>query len=329
MKRVIALLTVVGMAACAAELSREAQEVLRNGAKAKMTFLVTDSRGKPVTNANVNVVFVFLGSLTKEVASLVTDTNGICVVEGVCSSRINCQFTKDGHYQTDFEHKYLTTYPEPNVKDGKWQPWNPTIEITLKEKRNPIPMYIKKVRDDKLPKNEWIEFDCEKGDWVTPHGKGQTGDFSFHFKTSVMDWRRDQANRTNQLIIASKEDGGFIELQKESGAFRSLYEAPETGYVPRIVLSHERENGKVTKEVIIPQDRYLVFRSRVEKNEKGEIIHSRFGKIMSFTYGEGGNNGELGYVEFTYYFNPNDNDRNIEFATGQNLFGRREFNSEP
>jgi len=76
MKRVIALLTVVGMAACAAGPSREAREIVNNGAKVKETFRVTDSQGHPVTNANVNVLFQFLGGLkdyfTEYITRLIT-----------------------------------------------------------------------------------------------------------------------------------------------------------------------------------------------------------------------------------------------------------------
>ena len=170
-------LSVVIMA-CAVEPTQEAKNIVQNGAKAKLTFLVKDSTKNPVTNVNVIVEFRFLGRTKNHTVKSITNTNGVCVVEGLCSQELGARFTKDGYYSSGFGYKYLTTYPNlPNVKDGKWQPWNPMVKITLKEKRKPIPMYVRYIVF-KFPKNETIGFDCEKGDWVKPFGIGETSDFT-------------------------------------------------------------------------------------------------------------------------------------------------------
>ena len=297
--------------------------------RAKLTFRVVDSLGKPVTNANARVGF-YLWSEKPSGATGKTDTNGFFTVEGLCSVDATGQFTKNEYYPTSYKHTFPNPRRTPNaVKDGKWQPWNPTIEITLKEKRNPIPMYVRSI-DTQIPKNERIGFDCEKGDWVKPHGKGEVGDFSVCYESSALGWF-DLSDKTIRLIISSKEDEGFIELEKDTYSFaQTVYEAPKEGYNPEFVLSLERKEGKILNEIKLPENRYLVFRSRVKKDEEGNIIHSRFGKIISMKYGENRLTKEgHGYIKFLYYFNPSDNDRNLEYDCVNNLINPRERINAP
>ena len=144
-----------------------------DGPMAKLTFRVTDSLGTPVTNAEVGVSF-YLWSEKPSGAVGKTDTNGFFTVEGFCSAYANCSFVKDGYFLTSYRHTFPNPRRNPDaVRDGKWHPWNPTVEIILKEKRKPIPMYVKQVAI-KLPKNgEPFGFDFKVGDLVKPYGKGE------------------------------------------------------------------------------------------------------------------------------------------------------------
>ena len=45
---------------------------------------------------------------------------------------------KTGYYPVR-QHSYSAEAPV----HGKWQPWNPTIEVVLKRIKNPVPMYAK------------------------------------------------------------------------------------------------------------------------------------------------------------------------------------------
>ena len=306
------------------ELKNALQKAYRDGAKAKLTFRVTDSLGNPVTNADVRAGF-FLEKGSHAVVGK-TDTNGMFTVEGLCSDDMGCSFKKEGYYQTEYRHRFAS-YDSNVLKDGKWQPWNPTIEITLKEKRNPIPMYVKNLKVY-FPQNQLVGFDCRKGDLVAPHGTGSEADFLFtviETSTSRIDFQR-------QLIISSvNQDEGFIRLKKDSwSVLVSEHEAPSNRYIPKVETLFVYDSKPNPVDTRIGEDEYLVFRSRIKKDDEGKIIHSNFGKIYGrIKSGESDKGNDVGYVQFLYYFNPDDNDRNLEFATGQNLFGRREFNSEP
>ena len=64
---------------------------------------------------------------------------------------------------------------------------------------------------------------------------------------------------------------------------------------------------------------YLVFRVRTVLDDKGNIISARYGKIYGpIEYGDSDSN-QGGRVSFTYYLNPMDNDRNLEFDPSRNL----------
>ena len=306
------LLIFIAIVSCAAEPSAETKKIIRDGAKAKLTFRVTDSLSKPVTNVNISVSFMFLEHGKGSVINATTDTNGLCTVEALCGKEVYCYFTKNGYYQTSFHHKYLTTYPTlDNVKDGKWQPWNPTIEITLKEKRNPISMITKDMLIKLPKKNEPYGFDCKMGDLVIPYGKGEQADFDFTFSAinrgHIFDFK-------NELFItAVQQDEGLIANTRDTWSqFETDYEAQESGYLPEYHLMLDRTPSKILQQKELTGAEYLTFRSRIVRDEEGKIISSNYGKIMGIAYGLDDKNPEGGAVMLFYFFNPTSNDRNLE-----------------
>ena len=325
MKRRIGLLVFATMMAYATEPSSETRRTVRDGAKAKLTFRVADSQGHPVANANVNVFFHFLGGAKSYSSEYVTDTNGICVVEGVCSQRVNSLFTKDGCYQTEYEHKYLTSYPTlDNVKDGKWQPWNPTIEITLKEKRNPISMYAKTANVSLPKRGEAFGFDMKKGELVKPHGNGEQADLLFmcniEERGHILDFKKEL------FVSAVQPEEGVIVNAMEGSQFRTIYEAQENGYSPWFYQVTDRTRSSILQTIEWNGTEYLTFRSRIVRDHEGKIISSHYGKIVSMrTYGADEKNPNGARVSFTYYFNPTPNDRNIEYDPNENLFDKVKF----
>jgi hypothetical protein len=46
---------------------------------------------------------------------------------------------KPGFYKSNVTYWFFKNYFDC-VKDGRWIPWNPTVEVVLKEIRNPIKM---------------------------------------------------------------------------------------------------------------------------------------------------------------------------------------------
>jgi hypothetical protein len=101
-----------------------------------MAFHVTDSEGRNVPDASFRATFAVTDK-NITVREGKTDTNGIFVAEGKTAYQVDYVVTKDGYYET------RATYKFKSFEDDKWHPWNPTIEVTLKEKRNPVPMYAR------------------------------------------------------------------------------------------------------------------------------------------------------------------------------------------
>ena len=75
-------------------------------------------------------------------------------------------------------------------------------------------------------------------------------------------------------------------------------------------------NGKLwlMEGPVVAQDEYMVIRSRVKYDEKGNIISANYSKII----GPGGFAGCANFMELV--FNPRPNDTNLEFDPKQNLY---------
>ena len=321
MKRMIIVLAFMGSPVYSWGYSEELVVAVRDGALARITFHVTDSQGNSVSNAEAKIHFSLSNRQGLDVIGR-TDTHGFFVAEGLCSGEIYYRFTKDDHFETRHKHILLSRNSDfVHIKEGRWQPWNPTIEVILKEVRNPVSLYVKSA-EYKIPKGEIVGFDCSKGDLTAPHGQGIYSDFFILFSCSSS----IHNNRcfTNSLLFSAGVNGGFIRLPKDgTSQFKSLYEAPEEGYQEKMVFSFKRGIEGAIEERLGAgggAEDYLVFRSRVEKDETGKIVESRYGKIYAFRYGET-EESRVGYLRLLYYFNPNNNDRNLEYDKAKGAFG--------
>jgi len=289
---------------------------------AKLTFRVTDSLGKPVTTADVGVSF-YLWSENPSGAVGKTDTNGTFVVEGACSVDANCSFTKDGYYHTSYRHIFPNPRREPNaVKDGKWQPWNPMVNITLREKRNPIPMYAKNYMLTKIPVwNEPVGYDFEKGEWVKPYGNGNITDMELLYAED----RPDPVESTYKIKLTirfpGEHNGVYVKKKEISSTFQSEYFVGDDKFKEELDFVIEREKSVLKQKTELNDDEYLIFRVRSKVNEKGDLVSVHYGKIYGLKYAQSRDR----YIDFTYYFNPNENDRNLEYDPNENLFDKVKF----
>ena len=296
----------------------ELQRAINFGAEGKITFRVVDSAGSPVEGAAVKTVFIKSQKQDYTICEGLTDTNGLFVSEGKSYCDMNYRMSKDGYYQTDGRHFFYSDTPDC-VENGRWQPWNPTNTVVLKEKRNPISMYAKKVKAEFPVQGKPIGFDFEVGDWVKPYGSGDVADICFSYEAEVVDNFTGTYNFG--IICTNRMDGLFRAKKDLYSELLSIQMAPENGYVQRIDCCYDRAYDKVFKEERVGKDEYLIFRSRTELDEEGNIKTCRYGKIYGrIGFGKTGKIKEnRGIVLFTYYLNPTDNDRNLEFDPQKNL----------
>ncbi|HAL92636.1 MAG TPA: hypothetical protein DCM68_06395 [Verrucomicrobia bacterium] len=217
-----------------------------------------------------------------------------------------------------------------NQVSDRWQPWNPTIELSLRRILNPIPMYVKDMRMDVNPfpaLDENLGYDLEKGDWLSPYGIGQIADFIFQVHC---DWSEGKSPYGEQYYHAtleltfSNEDDGIIEFRDsqpelEGSIFRLSRFAPESGYTNRWFAERfTNKEGSTLATISQRKDLNYFFRVRTKKDETGKIVSAHYGKIRGpLDFGFRGKRNGLG---MTYYLNPTPNDRNMEFDPNRNLF---------
>ena len=303
----------------------ELQRAINFGAEGKITFRVVDSAGSPVEGAAVKTVFIKSQKQDYTICEGLTDTNGLFVAEGKSYCDMNYRMSKDGYYQTDGRHFFYSDTPDC-VENGRWQPWNPTNTVVLKEKRNPIPMYTKAFYDnghDIPAENKPIGFDMEMGDWVAPYGTGKTVDILFTYKSEI----QSRETLSYELTMTgSGEKDGFICAKKDSfSKLQSTYLAPKSDYEGELKFRFGQLDDKILINEKSGDNDYYIFRVRTRLDRNGNIIKANYGKIYGHI-GFGPSGGRIddpefkqGFIRFNYYFNPNENDRNIEFDPSKEL----------
>jgi len=233
--------------------------------------------------------------------------------------------TKEGHYETRIDrHLFSVDYADVNrrVKGRRWSPWEQIV--VLKEKRRPIPMFCgTKERGFSIPRNAAVGFDFERGEPLKPYGNGEYPDIMLVFSSNAP--MKFSPARTNGLEISTaNSDEGFIKKTFDAqSAFKSIYECPEADYVRKMSFSFAYSYTKVDNQRF-PAGEYLVFRTRARHDEHGNLVGSRYGKIYSLSFDDDPDTPGNGFISLSYRFNPNENDRNLEWD-GEDLSSGRKY----
>lgn len=313
--------------------------------QAKVTCRVLDESGNVVTGAVVNFSTFKkaawdAGSLKTEFTDVAgaTDTNGFVTLSILCiQGEVSCSVYRGNQgiqngirmavagtdYYLDYGKKVYFT----NHVAGRWQPWNPTIELPLRRILNPSAMHAKKTNIRIPVFNESLGYDLEKGDWISPHGTGLTADFIFQVRCV---WNGDESPYGEKYYDASveltfsNEDDGIIEFADsqpalEGSIFRLSRFAPDNGYTNKWSLRQLMNSEGSHYDTASQREGLNYFlRVRTKKDEAGNIIAANYGKIrkpLQLIVTPGNT-----WIGMTYYFNPTPNDRNMEFDPSRNLF---------
>lgn len=294
--------------------------------KAMITLKVVDELGRPIEGAKGVIGYtepVKSGWGSKATGKNgLTDASGLFTAEGETESYVGLGAMKEGYYRTEGSFrgfKEVTGF----IGLRKWQPWNPTVELILKEIRNPIALYAAKLNGVPMPElNKFIGFDLVAKDWVVPHGKGTRKDFLF--KLEIDNVRSMfEYDATLTLKFSNPGDGlySFYDEPDTGSILRSFHHAPKNGYQSHFVVRKKRDK-KMMHTPKQRKDQNYYFRVRTDIDEKGIITSALYGKIYG-TIGFGG----IGYkgvstaqIGFKYYLNPKPNDTNLEFDPKKNLF---------
>lgn len=216
------------------------------------------------------------------------------------------------------------------------------LSVTLKKIKNPTPMlYHKQIGIAIRSLNFTYEYDIELGEALPPFGNGKISDIQFQVNEKI------DAEKNAKTYVATikftNEDSGFFQFEspyrkEEHGAyFMSDYLAPESGYVKEIIRSEsELIDESYFNNMHSNENKMYYFRTRVEKNSKGQIIKCHYGKIygairveLPNKYVKIENPPKCYVVMASVYMNPASNDRNIECDTSKNLSPKRDEYNQP
>ena len=291
----------------------------KDGISAKITFVVVDDEGQSVPDATVAGGF-FNHRRGKHGFSQKTDHKGTVSLEDVCVGDINYKVEKDGYYETRDRYWFFKSGFDC-VKDGHWIPWNPAVKVVLKRKVNPVAMYAADRGSNYtlIPQvGEPHGFDLTVGDWVFPHGRGKTRDFD-------VTYIRDGSGRaftTQELILSVREPfAGFRKVSCDTySALKSPYRADKNAVYEKEVRFSFKRSGETARYIDgqMKADECIVLRTRTRVDEDGRLIGAHYGKI----YGPlcfGISLDAPGEMKILHYFNPNENDSNLETDTTKNL----------
>lgn len=299
---------------------------------AKVSLRVIDQEGNPVSDVKIRAGF-WLGyenlSAYPNEEGIVTFTSP-AVADAVFSNEQNYHPIhkpngKDKYYPTIIRKDFGNR--RANVIDGKWQPWNPTIEFVLKEKKNPIPMYAnERQHDEPIPsRNEWCGFDIVKNAWVNPYGAGEHADIEIYH-----DWDgklgNDYMGSTLKLRFPDKEAGYYAvqydyDERYDHVGFKSPYQAEPSKIASNELKFYETRTPGTTRleRHLFPNGTIYIFRTRTRFDAQGRLIGAHYGKIyqpastiFNFWFGKS-------RIRLPFYLNPTENDTNLEFDPERNL----------
>ncbi len=322
-KKAILLLTIILWMATLKLLGFERGE-------AELRFIVVDENRKPVTNAVVRGGAWWPesetgkdGVMTGRSFRTLTDTNGCADVHVIVYSDVNCAVEKDGYYTSRYTYDfYLSEEHRMNLDAGRWLPCPSVKTVTLKRIRNPVPMNAKRVNAPIPALDTPVGYDLEKGDWVSPHGKGVISDLVVTASGRYL----DNVNRDIHMSLQFPSPGSGIitdevpihNEQPMGSTLVSDHEAPAEGYRSSYEYI-QRMRPKLSDRInMTPRfGQIAYFRVRTELDDKGQIIKAWYGKMYGDLYCAFDFDKRIALF-FTYYLNP-DGTRNVEFDQTRNL----------
>ena len=303
----------------------------------KVAVRVTDfDTGEPLEGVEIKACFESRGQAWGNAGPVEktsrTDKNGRCSLTAMASGGSVCvEAHPEGYYR--FERTVFFT----NVT---WStppcllPWNPVRDLRLNRKGTPVPMFAKHLAWCRIPALELpCGYDLEAGDWVAPHGKGVTADLLFTMHREEVKGEKVYGGWLDphsyegvvfQMDVEFPGEGnGVIPVLLPEDTFRHfLRTAPESGYEPRLTRKEyygcPPDDDAEERGWMSNRNRCFYLRIRTRLDKDGNVVSAHYGKIYRDfeVIPSVGKQGLFG--DFSYYFNPVPNDRNIEF--GQNLF---------
>jgi protocatechuate 3,4-dioxygenase beta subunit len=286
-------------------------------------FEVVDEEGNPVPDATASVVFVKNDSLYNAKGDHGrTDADGRLAMGGFSTGEVIFNVAKDGYYRTygrvwfqrhrhvadgtcwEMDKLYGQDFWPAENQAGKCH--SMSCKVVLKKVRNPHPMLAFDVDTAWPPDMEEMGFDLEVGDWVVPKGKGKQVDVLFR-RTTVENGIPGDCGEQVKMVFGENGSGdGCICLDKEFWSERGwLVEAPENNYEEQFAVSEQSAE-------LAAGEKYLVVRTRVIRDHKGNIVSARYGLIPQIRITRRKSLPAYTRIQFFGWMNTQNNERGLE-----------------
>ena len=285
MKIIILSSIMISSAFCGIAQDVSLYNAREHGALAKECLRVVDQEGLPVAGAKVWGGLQIGSSLNDFIPiSGTTNTNGEYIIQGKCTNRIRCDITKDGYYRAEF---LLPNYGYSHtVKNGKWQPFGRATVITLRRIKGLGKLVVpggtgSNVGRWSIPAwDRWLGFDLEKFDWTPPYGCGENNDMQIRFAANIKNDYLD-FKITMDVCFTNNPFAGAYVCKKIPGSDFAWSECADTNkfFANEFNYVCERRPGGKRIKDILPEDSYMVFRTRTKVDDEGRLVSAHYGVI--------------------------------------------------
>jgi hypothetical protein len=194
-----------------------------------------------------------------------------------------------------------------------------------------------------------IGFDLDVMQWLPPHGDGKRADFEISVNSTQVGWEISEGLLAHKIAM---KRGTREELAKQFGIWKRTatitfpnpgdgiirspqfwpycklkmpHRAPEEGYLRELVLTEVEGPSEATpdyKQLQHPHYSGYYLRVRSKLDGAGNVVSANYAKFMLPRVGING----FGAI---FFFNPNENDTNLEYS-GVNLLPRpKDSKGEP
>ena len=307
MKTLACLFSAIGIVHSAAAYSP-----IIDGAIADVRIKVVDDMGEVVPDATISVTF-YTASEKVDVKRGKTDAQGCFSAKGRCIGEAHAWIRKVGYYDTKIAPAFQKLSNDEVAKRRRWADEIVQTDVILKKRRNPAKLILKggTFQELKYPAtNVVMGLDLQRFDWCPPYGQGKYDDLQikYDFWRSPTNWF--QVYLHLDITMTNCLDGVYLAPTDDFSTMNRCYGADTNAvYLKALEYVYDRKTGNVERDVEMPRDKYMVFRTRTKVNDKGELISANYGLIFE--------KSEYGIkLNMRTAFNPKPNDTNLECEGG-------------
>lgn len=283
-----------------------------DGALADVKIKVVDDMGEVVPDATISVMF-YTAPEKVDVRRGKTDAQGCFSAKGRCIGEAYAWIRKDGYYETKIGPTFRVLPDKDAERLRKWSEGTVETMATLKKKRHPAKLILNggTFQELKYPAtNVVMGLDLQQFDWCPPYGNGKYDDLQikYDFWRSPTNWFQVYSHL--DVTMTNCLDGVYLVPTDDYSKMNRCYGADTNAvYQKSLEYVYDRKIGNVERNVEMPRDKYMVFRTRTKVNDKGELVSANYGLIFE--------KSEYGIrLNMRTAFNPVPNDTNLECEGG-------------